>query len=138
MKYSLVIFDFDGTLADSAPYFRSVLNQLARNMARVATGRSTAFVRIYEGLMKESMPGWLAGWRLLFSRMRRKSSAAPSDWSKLLGTALPPLPARELEAMGYRIGIYPSQTHRAAIAAAKAAGMAISLGCDWAPSGSKT
>ena len=26
---------------------------------------------------------------------------------------------RELEAMGYRIGIYPSQTHRAAIAAAK-------------------
>ena len=27
--------------------------------------------------------------------------------------------ARELEAMGYRIGIYPSQTHRAAIAAAK-------------------
>ena len=29
------------------------------------------------------------------------------------------LPARELEAMGHRIGIYPSQTHRAAIAAAK-------------------
>ena len=29
------------------------------------------------------------------------------------------LPARELEAMGYRVGIYPSQTHRAAIAAAK-------------------
>ena len=28
--YRLVVFDFDGTLADSAPYFRSVLNQLAR------------------------------------------------------------------------------------------------------------
>ena len=35
------------------------------------------------------------------------------------GGKTPALPARELEAMGYRIGIYPSQTHRAAIAAAK-------------------
>lgn len=35
------------------------------------------------------------------------------------GGKTPVLPARELEAMGYRIGIYPSQTHRAAIAAAK-------------------
>jgi 2-methylisocitrate lyase-like PEP mutase family enzyme len=35
------------------------------------------------------------------------------------GGKTPPLPARQLEAMGYRIGIYPSQTHRAAIAAAK-------------------
>lgn len=35
------------------------------------------------------------------------------------GGKTPPLPARELEAMGFRLGIYPSQTHRAAIAAAK-------------------
>jgi len=35
------------------------------------------------------------------------------------GGQTPPLPARELESMDYRIGIYPSQTHRAAIAAAK-------------------
>jgi len=35
------------------------------------------------------------------------------------GGKTPALPAREIEAMGYRIGIYPSQTHRAAIAAAK-------------------
>ncbi len=35
------------------------------------------------------------------------------------GGKTPPLPAKELEAMGYRIGIYPSQTHRAAIAASK-------------------
>jgi len=35
------------------------------------------------------------------------------------GGKTPPLPAKELEAMGFRIGIYPSQTHRAAIAAAK-------------------
>ncbi len=30
------------------------------------------------------------------------------------------LPAAQLAGMGYRIGIYPSQTHRAAIRAAKA------------------
>ena len=35
------------------------------------------------------------------------------------GGKTPPLPASELEAMGFRLGIYPSQTHRAAIAAAK-------------------
>jgi hypothetical protein len=60
------------------------LNQLARNMARLASGRSQPFVRIYDGLMTESMPGWLAGWRLLFSRMRRKSQQAVGDWSKML------------------------------------------------------
>ena len=35
------------------------------------------------------------------------------------GGKTPPLPAKQLEAMGYRIGIYPSQTHRAAIFAAQ-------------------
>ena len=60
------------------------LNQLGRNMARVASGRSAPFIRIYEGLVGESTPGWLAGWRLLFSRLRRKSSQTASDWSKLL------------------------------------------------------
>jgi 2-methylisocitrate lyase-like PEP mutase family enzyme len=35
------------------------------------------------------------------------------------GGKTPPLPATQLESMGFRIGIYPSQTHRAAIFAAK-------------------
>ncbi len=35
------------------------------------------------------------------------------------GGKTPPLPKKQLEDMGFRIGIYPSQTHRAAIAAAK-------------------
>ena len=35
------------------------------------------------------------------------------------GGKTPALPKKQLEAMGYRLGIYPSQTHRAAIAAAK-------------------
>src|SRR5262249_43130061 len=35
------------------------------------------------------------------------------------GGKTPMLPASELEAMGFRLGIYPSQTHRAAIRAAQ-------------------
>lgn len=35
------------------------------------------------------------------------------------GGKTPQLPASQLKAMGYRLGIYPSQTHRAAIFAAK-------------------
>lgn len=35
------------------------------------------------------------------------------------GGKTPALPAKQLEAMGYRLGIYPSQTHRAAIRAAQ-------------------
>lgn len=35
------------------------------------------------------------------------------------GGKTPQLPAKQLESMGYRLGIYPSQTHRAAIFAAK-------------------
>ena len=35
------------------------------------------------------------------------------------GGKTPMLPASELEAMGFRLGIYPSQTHRAAIGAAQ-------------------
>jgi len=35
------------------------------------------------------------------------------------GGKTPPLPATQLEAMGFKLGIYPSQTHRAAIRAAQ-------------------
>ncbi len=45
--------------------------------------------------------------------------AKPAVVNIFEGGKTPALPARELEAMGFRLGIYPSQTHRAAIAAAK-------------------
>ncbi len=48
-----------------------------------------------------------------------KAFSKPALANIFEGGKTPPLPRRELEAMGYRIGIYPSQTHRAAIAAAK-------------------
>jgi 2-methylisocitrate lyase-like PEP mutase family enzyme len=48
-----------------------------------------------------------------------KAISKPAMANIFEGGKTPPLPRNELEAMGYCIGIYPSQTHRAAIAAAK-------------------
>src|SRR5438270_2901390 len=59
------------------------LNQLAKQMARIASGRSAPFQRIYDQLIREGAPGWLAGWRLLFARMRR-GKAPVADWANLL------------------------------------------------------
>ena len=60
------------------------LNQLAKQMARIGSGRSAPFQRIYAELIKESTPGWFAGWRLLVARMRRGPEKVTSDWTKLL------------------------------------------------------
>lgn len=48
-----------------------------------------------------------------------RSLKGPSFVNIFEGGKTPPLPKKTLEAQGHRIGIYPSQTHRAAIAAAK-------------------
>lgn len=60
------------------------LNQLARSMARIASGQSAPFQRIYDELMRQTAPGWLAGWRLILSRLRRKS-LQDADWARLIG-----------------------------------------------------
>src|SRR5262245_47373885 len=60
------------------------LNALGRSMARIASGKSAPFQRIYTELMRESQPGWLAGWRLLFTRRKQKQQTS-GDWSNLLG-----------------------------------------------------
>jgi hypothetical protein len=59
------------------------LNQLGKQMARIASGKSPVFQRIHDELMAVSTPGWLGGWRLLFSR-RRPASGDQSDWTDLL------------------------------------------------------
>jgi hypothetical protein len=59
------------------------LNQLGKQMARIASGRSETFQRIYDQLIRELAPGWMAGWRLLLSRMRR-GKAPLADWTNLL------------------------------------------------------
>lgn len=61
------------------------LNQIRRTMARLASGRSPAFQGVYRGLAAESIPGHLAGWRLLLTGARRhRGSGAPGDWTRIL------------------------------------------------------
>jgi hypothetical protein len=60
------------------------LNQLAKQMARIASGHSEPFQRIYNQLLSESMPGWMGGWGLLVSRLARKKAKTATDLPKLL------------------------------------------------------
>ena len=48
-----------------------------------------------------------------------KAIGKPAIANVFEGGKTPALPEKQLAAMGYRLGIYPSQTHRAAIAATK-------------------
>jgi predicted membrane channel-forming protein YqfA (hemolysin III family) len=81
----------------TVPEISDQLNQLARSMARVASGRSAAFQRIYDELVRQTQPGALAGWRLLLSRLARKS-AHDTDWTRLL-TLVPKEEQEELRQM---------------------------------------
>jgi hypothetical protein len=67
----------------SVPELSEQLNQLARNMARIASARSAPFQRIYEELLRESEPGLMAGWRLLLAFGRRKKQDQ-GDWARLI------------------------------------------------------
>ncbi|HKR63994.1 MAG TPA: hypothetical protein VJZ00_09705 [Thermoanaerobaculia bacterium] len=60
------------------------LNQLAKSMARIASGRSAAFQRIHDELVRQTNPGGLAGWRLLLSRLARRKTQEAADWMRLL------------------------------------------------------
>jgi hypothetical protein len=59
------------------------LNQLARSMARIASGRSAPFQRIYDELLRQTAPGGLAGWRLIVSGNARKPQQ-DADWARLI------------------------------------------------------
>ena len=61
------------------------LNQLARAMARIASGRSAPFQRIHDELLRQTQPGLLAGWRLLVARLKRGKQQDAGDWARLIG-----------------------------------------------------
>jgi hypothetical protein len=69
----------------TVPEISDQLNQLARSMARIASGRSAAFQRIYDELLRQTQPRGLAGWRLLLSRLGRRPQQDSSDWTRLIG-----------------------------------------------------
>jgi hypothetical protein len=68
--------EVEGDLAPEA--MAEQLNQLGRTMARLTAGRSAPFQQVCQGLLAESVPPWLAGWRLLGNRGgRTRDEAAP-------------------------------------------------------------
>jgi len=93
---------------------------IARTDARAVEGLQAALDRMNAYLEAGADVGFVEA-----PQNAQELAAIPKAFSKpalaniFEGGKTPPLPRRELEAMGYRIGIYPSQTHRAAIAAAK-------------------
>ena len=93
---------------------------IARTDARAVEGLEAALDRMNAYLEAGADVGFVEA-----PQNAQELAAIPKAFSKpalaniFEGGKTPPLPRRELEAMGYRIGIYPSQTHRAAIAAAK-------------------
>jgi len=93
---------------------------IARSDARAIEGLPAAIERVNAYLEAGADVGFLEAPQsrdelAAVARQLKK----PSLVNIFEGGKTPVLPARELEAMGHRIGIYPSQTHRAAIAAAK-------------------
>ncbi len=93
---------------------------IARTDARAVEGLQSALDRMNAYLDAGADVGFVEA-----PQNAQELAAVPPALSKpamaniFEGGKTPALPQRELEAMGYRIGIYPSQTHRAAIAAAK-------------------
>ena len=93
---------------------------IARTDSRAVEGFEAAIERMNAYLEAGADVGFVEA-----PQTREEMARIPGSLSKpalvniFEGGKTPPLPASELEQMGFRLGIYPSQTHRAAIFAAQ-------------------
>ena len=93
---------------------------IARTDARAVEGFDAALERMNAYLEAGADVGFVEAPQTVEEMAKIPSSISKAALVNIFeGGKTPPLPARELEAMGFRLGIYPSQTHRAAIFAAK-------------------
>jgi 2-methylisocitrate lyase-like PEP mutase family enzyme len=93
---------------------------IARTDSRAVEGLEAAIDRMNAYLEAGADVGFVEAPQTV-EEMERipRSLAKPALVNIFEGGKTPPLPAKQLDAMGYRLGIYPSQTHRAAIYAAQ-------------------
>ncbi len=93
---------------------------IARSDARAVEGLQAAIDRVNAYLEAGADVGFVeAPQNTEELRIVGRSVKGPALVNVFEGGKTPMLPASELEAMGFRLGIYPSQTHRAAIRAAQ-------------------
>lgn len=107
MKYRLVLFDFDGTLADSAEWFLKRINELAEEF-RFHRIEQADYDKM-RGYTTEQIMAHMAmpKWRLpLLMRRMRQSAAADAGAIKLFPGALKML--KDLRAAGVCIGMVSS------------------------------
>jgi 2-methylisocitrate lyase-like PEP mutase family enzyme len=93
---------------------------IARSDARAVEGLDAAIDRVNAYLEAGADVGFVeAPQNLDELRIVARRVAGPALVNVFEGGKTPMVPAGALEAMGFRLGIYPSQTHRAAIRAAQ-------------------
>jgi len=93
---------------------------IARSDARAVEGLAAALDRVNAYLEAGADVGFVeAPQNVDELRIVGRDVRGPALANVFEGGKTPMLPASELEAMGFRLGIYPSQTHRAAIRAAQ-------------------
>jgi 2-methylisocitrate lyase-like PEP mutase family enzyme len=93
---------------------------IARSDARAIEGLDAAMDRVNAYLEAGADVGFVEAPQTVDElRIVGRSVRGPALVNVFEGGKTPMLNAKELEAMGFRLGIYPSQTHRAAIRAAQ-------------------
>jgi 2,3-dimethylmalate lyase len=93
---------------------------IARSDARAIEGLNAAIDRVNAYLEAGADVGFVEAPQTVEElRIVGKSVSGPNLVNVFEGGKTPMLAASELEEMGFRLGIYPSQTHRAAIRAAQ-------------------
>ena len=93
---------------------------IARSDARAVEGLDAAIDRVNAYLEAGADVGFVeAPQNIDELRAVARAVRGPALVNVFEGGKTPMVPARELEEMGFRLGIYPSQTHRAAIRAAQ-------------------
>ncbi|MDJ0386797.1 HAD hydrolase-like protein [Roseomonas sp. E05] len=109
MRYRLVIFDFDGTLADSFPWFTGALNEAARRFGfRVIDAEEGEALRALgarEIMRRLDVPGWKLPW--IIRHLRREKQAVAGTLPLFPG--VPELLAA-LPAAGARLAIVSSDS----------------------------